>query len=154
MLSNVTTVIYIITGEHAGIQKICEAFSTKEDWQKAFEEKTGFTWQQYLDGKYNYKNTGKNGYYYRCFEVEQVGDTKETKVALRVDIACYSRSLLVEVNRPQADQAAAIMDKRYDVWAEGTQEDTIDTCCEEYILEGLKEAGIPFTYEFEEEADN
>ena len=43
MLNNVKTLIYIITGEYAGIQEICEAFETEEEQHKAFEEKTGFS---------------------------------------------------------------------------------------------------------------
>lgn len=149
MLNNVKTLIYIITGEYAGIQEICEAFETEEEQHKAFEEKTGFTWEQYLDGEYNFDSIESTDYFYRCFEVELQGaKTKGEQVTLLVDIECYDRSMTVVVSRLQADQAAAIMGEHYNTWIEGTAEDVGDSCCEEYILEGLKVAGIQHTYKF------
>lgn len=119
MLNNVKTLIYIITGEYAGIQEICEAFETEEEQHKAFEEKTGFTWEQYLDGEYNFDSIESTDYFYRCFEVELQGaKTKGEQVTLLVDIECYDRSMTVVVSRLQADQAAAIMGEHYNTWIE------------------------------------
>lgn len=148
-LENITTITYVIIGEYQGIQDSCEAFATEDEQHKAFERLTGFTWQQYIDGDYSFDAAvERNGTFYRCFEVEQPVKESGNKVTLQVNIECYNRTMNVIVDRPKADQAAAIMDKRYDIWVEGTQADTIDTCCEEYILEGLTEANIQFERSF------
>lgn len=57
--------VYIITGEYNGIQDECMAFRRKESAIRKFEELTGFTWKQYLDGAYEYEF---GTYFYRFFE--------------------------------------------------------------------------------------
>lgn len=151
MLSNVNTVIYIITSDYLGIHENCEVYATESKMKQAFEDNTGFTWQEYLDGKYKFDDN-LDETFYRCFEVIlPKGQDGGFEVTLMVDIECYNRSLNVIVDRSQADKAAAIMDQRYNSWVEGKADDVGDSCCEEYILEGLKAANINFTFEYKGE---
>jgi len=57
--------VYVITGEYNGIQDECMVFRRKERAIRKFEELTGLTWQQYLDGAYEYEF---GTYFYRFFE--------------------------------------------------------------------------------------
>lgn len=147
-LDNVTTMQYIITGESRGIQDSCMAFATAEERGRAFEKLTGVAWQQYLDGDYDFDIAiDTKGRFYRCFEAGLPISASENKVTLQVYIECYDRTMDVIVNRSQADQAAVIMDERYDVWVAQSKADVGDSCCEEYILAGLSEAGIQFSHQ-------
>ena len=57
--------VYVITGEYNGIQDECMVFRREESAIRKFEELTGLTWQQHLDGAYEYEC---NTYFYRLFE--------------------------------------------------------------------------------------
>ena len=80
-------------------------------------------------------------------------DTSGT-VTIDFEILCYSRSLQVTLDSKYEKQAMDIMTERYDRWVEHQQEDVIDTCCEEYIIDGLVEADLTFTFSYGTSEDN
>ncbi len=60
--------VYVITGECDGIQDQCMVFLIKRCAIEKFEELAGCSWQEYLDGEYEYE---PGEYFYRFFECEQ-----------------------------------------------------------------------------------
>lgn len=60
--------VYVITGEYEGIQDECMVFLIERCAIAKFEELTGCSWQEYLDGKYEYTD---EEYFYRFFECKQ-----------------------------------------------------------------------------------
>lgn len=60
--------VYVITGEYNGIQDECMVFLIERCAIEKFEELTECSWQEYLDGKYEYT---EGEYFYRFFECVQ-----------------------------------------------------------------------------------
>lgn len=75
-------------------------------------------------------------------EFKRIGDVME-KVKINYYVRCFDRDLSLRVDAEQVEQANEIMEEAYNLW----HEDTEGMCCEEFILEKLKEAGIWFEEE-------
>ncbi len=65
--------VFILVGEDTdtGLIEDVRAYRTKEAMIRAFEELTGYTWEQYLNGDCDYDNT--YGYFYRSYAAEVEG---------------------------------------------------------------------------------
>lgn len=74
-------------------------------------------------------------------------------VTIDFEIICYNRSLQVSLDSRCEKQAIAIMQERYDRWVEHEDEDVLGTCCEEYIIDGLEEADLKFTFSYRTNED-
>lgn len=74
--------------------------------------------------------------------------THSETVTIDFEITCYNRSLQVIIDSRYEKQARAMMQERYDRWVEYEDEDVIFTCCEEYIIDGLVEADLTFTFSY------
>ena len=70
------------------------------------------------------------------------------EIEIDVYIACYTRHLYITVSWEQAEEAAAIAYSRYDTWVENELPEVEDACCEEYILQGLADAGIQYRHTY------
>ena len=57
-------------------------------------------------------------------------------------VFCFDRYLSVEVDEKQKERADQIINKAYDEWVELVED---DSCCEEYILQQLDNAGIQYS---------
>lgn len=74
--------VFVITGEYNGIQDECMVFLIERCAIEKFEELTGHSWQEYLDGDYQYDESVEDEYYYRFFTCEQedYGEDPDEKV--------------------------------------------------------------------------
>lgn len=68
-------------------------------------------------------------------------------------VECFNRMLFVHISEKNFERAERILVKRYEEWVENTLPEVHDTCCEEYMLEGLKEFGIEFDVEYGSEEE-
>ena len=68
-------------------------------------------------------------------------------------VECFNRMLFVHVSEKNLERAERILVKRYEEWVENTLPEVHDACCEEYMLEGLKELGIEFDVEYGSEEE-
>lgn len=63
-------------------------------------------------------------------------------------VFCFDRYLSVEVDERRKEKAEKIIDSAYDEWVELVED---DSCCEEYILQQLDNAGIKYNVLHESE---
>lgn len=56
-------------------------------------------------------------------------------------VFCFDRYLSIEVDEKQKEEAEHIINGAYDKWVELVED---DSCCEEYILQQLDNAGIEY----------
>lgn len=69
----------------------------------------------------------------------------DAKGVINFEIRCFERYLTINVaNDAQKEEAERLLSEAYDRWCEQT-DDVGDSCCEEYIINSLKETGIHFT---------
>lgn len=67
-------------------------------------------------------------------------------------VACLERCLFVTLmDLADEKEAKKILSERYERWVEN--ENVMDVCCEDYMLDGLRAAGIEFYYGYEETND-
>lgn len=65
--------VFILVGEDTdtGLIEDVRAYRTEDAMIRGFEELTGYTWEQYLNGEYNYDTAP--GYFYRDYAAEVEG---------------------------------------------------------------------------------
>lgn len=70
------------------------------------------------------------------------------KAIINFYVFCFERYLTVEVDEKHRERAEQIITGAYDEWVELIED---DSCCEEYILQQLDNAGIKYNVLHESE---
>ena len=63
-------------------------------------------------------------------------------------IECYDRMLFIEIIKGDIEVAKQILADRYEEWVDGGPCEVYDICCEEYMLEGLRDGKFEYSAEY------